>query len=273
MTTLSTALALGVVHGLVGVAVSIVAAATRTLHLAIGPILVAGVLVQLTLVAMGAPMLLAAAGGIAVGAGLSALLGPLVLRPLRDRLAVLVGLAVAAAIIEAALTRTLGTRTFRPTALLPGIDPIAAALLLGLPLAVALAVLVTRTRWGRRLRLVGGEPAAAARAGVSPDRTVAGALAASGAVAVFAGLLVAPVAFVGVGLGAALTVRGVAAAALLGRLTPLRALAGGFAVGAVEALALAVAPDVGPDLAVALLVVIVLAVRGSEEQQAWGRPW
>lgn len=270
---LTTALTLGVVYGLVGAAVATVATATRTLHLAVGPILVAGVLTALTLDAGGVAPPLAVGAGLAVGALVSAALEPLVLRPLRGTLPRLVGLAVAGAVVEVVTARTLGTRTLRPDPLIPGADPVLLAVVVGLPLVALLSVVAARSRWGRRLRVVGGDPAAAERAGIDPSRTRAGVLAVAGAVTVAAGLLVAPIAFVGVGGGLAYTVRGVAAGALLGRRPPAWALAGGMLLGTVEAVALRVLPAAGPDVAIAVVVVGALALRGTDDRRGWGRVW
>lgn len=269
----STAVALGIVYGLVGAAVSIVASATRTLHLAVGPVLVAGVIAHRVLGAFGIPAPVAVVVAVALGAVLSAALEPLVLRPLRDALARLVGLAVAAAVLEAAVARAFGSHSVAESALLPRLDPMVAALVVGGPLVVVLAAAVQHTAWGRRLRLVGGSPAAAARAGVEPALVRGGALAVAGAVAVVAGLLVAPIVFVGGGQGPGLTLRAVAAALLLGRRAPLWAVPGGLLLGAAEALALRAAPVHWSEVAVGALVVLALALRGHDEQRSWGRPW
>ncbi|MBW3662912.1 MAG: hypothetical protein KY469_07410 [Actinobacteria bacterium] len=283
----STALALGAAYALVGVAVSTVALATRTLHLAVGPILVVGVLVRLLLgvtEVVGVPDVVAVLAGLTVGALLSALLEPLVLGRLRDGLPWLIGLVVAAAVLETAAARWLATRAFRPQPLVGGEGtvelggavigvPLVVALLIGLPTAVVLAVIVRHTRWGRRLRVVGASPPTAERSGFSPAVVRASVLALCGAVAVLAGLLIAPVTFVGVGQAAPLTVRAVAAAALLGPGGPRWAVPGGFALGAVEAVAQSAWPRAGGEVGVAVLVVALLVWRGSERSQAWGRAW
>ncbi|MFP5310404.1 MAG: ABC transporter permease subunit [Actinomycetes bacterium] len=277
----ATALALGAVYGLLGAAVSAVALTTRTLHLAVGPVLVVGVLVTATAGAdlLGVPTAVAVAGGLLVGAVASALLQPLVLARLPEGLPWLVGLGVAAAALEAGTARVFGTVTLRPAPLLdlPALGrvdgAVVTAVVVGVPMTVVLAWAVERTGWGRRLRLVGGSVEAAARGGVHAGRVRAGVLAVAGAVAVLAGLLVAPIAFVSTGQAGALTVRGVAAAALLGRGRPTSALAGGLLLGSVEALAQAAAPAVGAEVAVAVLVVGVLLVRGDATARAWGRVW
>ena len=279
-------LALGAAYALVGAAVSTVWLATRTLHLAVGQVLVAGVLLRLLLgaaSALGVPTWVAVVAGFALGALLSAALQPLVLGRLPDGLPWLVGLVVAAAVVDAATSRLLGTRTLRPQALVglgsvevAGVHldgAVLAAIVVGVPAALLLAVAVRHTRWGRRVRLVGSSPQAALRGGIDPARTRARALAVGGMAAVLAGLLVAPVTFVGIGQGPAFTIRGVAAAALLGGGGPAWAIPGGLLLGLVEALAQAVWPQAGGDVAVAVLVVAVLVARGSDRQRAWGRAW
>ncbi len=189
------------------------------------------------------------------------------------------GFAVLGAAIEAAAARTLGTRTVRPGLLLdlPGVAGLDAAvvvaIVVGLPAAGLLSLAVARTRWGRRLRLVGGSDLAAAHSGVDPDRVRTVAFAVAGAVAVLAGLLVAPITFVGPAQAASLTVRGVAAAALLGRGSPAWAVPAGLALGLAEAAAQSAWPVAGGDVAVALVVIAVLVVRGSDAGRAWGRAW
>ncbi|MBW3657409.1 MAG: hypothetical protein KY457_02150 [Actinobacteria bacterium] len=280
--TLTTGLALGAVYALVGAAVATVAVATRTLHLAIGQLLVAGVLVHLVLsveAITGMGPLGATVVAVAVGAATSAVLVPALLRRLPPGLHVLVGLAVAGAVIEAVVARTLGTRTVRPAPVLDlpplgTLEPaVTAALLLGLPAAALLGAAVRWSRWGRQLRLVGGSARAAELAGVAPLRVTTTAFAVAGGVTVLAGLLIAPVTFAGVSQGAGLTVRGVAAAALLGRGGPAWALPAGLVLGLAEASAQSVWPAPGGDVAVALVVIAVLVLRGPDVHRARGRAW
>lgn len=278
---LGTAVALGVTYALIGAGVAVVATAARTLHLAVGQVLVAAVLVQLVLgsPALGWPPVATLVLALAGGALLSAALEPLVLRPLPPGLGWLVGLVVAAGVLDSALARGVTARTFRPDPLLAlpevaGIDGgVGAAVVLGVPATLLLALALTHTRWGRRARLVGGSTAAAERAGISPSRLRAQALAVGGAATAFAGLLVAPVVFVGTGQAAGFTVRGVAAAALVGRGGPVWALAGGLLLGAAEVAGGAAWPQAGGEVAVAATVLVVLLVRGGEHRRRWGRTW
>lgn len=283
---LATGVALGVAYGLIGAAVAAVAEATRTLHLAVGPILVAGVLIRLlagTGLVPAVPAALAVPLALLAGALLSALLEPLLLARLRPGLSWLVGLAAAGAVVEAAAARWLSTATVRPEPLLGGLGAVdvagirlsgavVGALLVGVPAVLLLTVTVRATPFGRRLRLVGGSPPAALQAGVSPSAVRAAALGLSGAAAVLAGLLIAPITFVGVGQGAGFTIRGVAAATLLGT-GALPALPAGLLLGLGEAAAQAAWPQAGGEIAVGAVVVLLLVARGSPSGRAWGRPW
>jgi branched-chain amino acid transport system permease protein len=299
---LRSALVLGAAYALVGVAVTTVALAARTLHLAVGPILVAGVVGHALLVGAGVPAATAAGVAILLGALLSALLEPLVLRPLATRPASterssgstrfvepsrevdvqvrwVVGLAVAAAVLETLSARWLPIRELRPAPLL-GMPPdvpfdaaVLSAVVFGASAAGLLGAAVAWTPWGRQLRLVGGSPAAAELAGVSPGRVRATAFAVSGAAAVLAGMLLAPLVGTGVGQGGGLTLRAVAAAVVLGVGGPLRAAVAGLLLGMVEAGAQGLIPLLPAEVAVAVVAVVVLCVRGAESVRVWGRAW
>lgn len=279
--SLGAALALGSAYAAVGAAVAVVAAATRTLHLAVGQVLVAGVLVHLVLVSplVGLAPLAALLIAVAVGALLSSALGPLVLDRLPAGAPTLVGLVVAAGVLDAAVARAVTARPVvaRPLLDLPavgGVEPrVVTAIALGLPIAVGCAALLAWTRWGRLVRLVGGAPAAAEALGRSPQVVRATALALAGAVAVVAGLLAAPVVTVGTAQAGGLTVRAVAAATLLGVGGPVVAVVGGLLLGAAEVLGGSLWPAAGAEVAVAVVVVGALLVRGDQQRRAWGRPW
>lgn len=281
------ALTLGIGYALVGVAVVAVARATRTLHLAVGPVLVLGVVVTLALEVVGFGTWTALVVAVIVCAAVSAAMEPLVLRPLRasgDVLLTLVGLAVAAAIVETAAGRWLTAESVRPDPLVgaaAGTDlgwialpaGTTAAFVLGAPAVLLLGIGLSATRWGRRLRVVGSAPRAAQLGGISPARTRMTALAVSGAVAALAGALLAPISSVGVGQGGGLTVRGVAAAILIGFRGPVGAVAAGLALGTVEAVAQGLWPAAGGTVAIAVVVVAVLYVRGGERTRPWERRW
>lgn len=275
---LGPALALGVAYSVIGVAVAVVAAATRSLFLAVGAVATAGLAVALVLGVTeitDVPGPVALAAGLAAGALLGALLGPVVLARRPAGVVWPIGFVVAAGAIEALLLRTVGGRAVRPEPLLalPGADAVGTAVVVGLPVAAAVTWLLARSRWGHRLRVAGSSPPAAARAGIRVLGIRSAALALAGAAAVLAAALAAPVVPLGAAQAAGLTVRGIAAAALLGRAGPLWAVPGGLALGFAEALGQRAWPAAGGEVAVAVVVVGVLVMRGAEGARAWGRAW
>jgi branched-subunit amino acid ABC-type transport system permease component len=108
-----------------------------------------------------------------------------------------------------------------------------------LAIGLAAGVLVERvlalTGTGAVVRAVSEDPEAAALLGVPIERVVLAAFALAGALAGLAGVLIAPVAPVGVDDGVLLGLNGIAAALLI-RLGSLQlALAGGLILGVLEA--------------------------------------
>lgn len=273
-----TAIALGVAYGVIGVAVAVVAAATRSLFLAVGAVATAGLTGALLLgvtEVTGVPGPVALLAGLAAGALVGAALGPAVLARRPAGVTWPVGFVVAAGAIEALLLRTVGGRAVRPDPLLDpvGLGAVGTAVLVGVPVAAACTWLVTRSRWGHRVRIAGSSPAAAERSGIRVLGIRSAALALAGAAAVLAASLAAPVVPLGPAQAASLTVRGIAAAALLGRAGPAWAVPGGLALGIAEALGQRAWPAAGGEVAVALVVVGVLAARGADGARAWGRAW
>ena len=273
-----TAVALGVAYGVIGVAVAVVAAATRSLFLAVGAVATAGLTGALLLGVTdltGVPGPLALLAGMAAGALLGAALGPVVLARRPAGVTWPIGFVVAAGAIEALLLRTVGGRAVRPDPLLdlPALGAVGTAVLVGLPVAGVCTWLVSRSRWGHRVRIAGSSPSAAARAGIRVLGIRSAALALAGAAAVLAAALAAPVVPIGPAQAASLTVRGIAAAALLGRAGPAWAIPGGLALGVAEALGQRAWPAAGGEVAVAVVVVAVLSMRGAHGARAWGRAW
>ncbi|MFT5222293.1 MAG: branched-chain amino acid transport system permease protein [Glaciecola sp.] len=278
-----TGLGVGVAYGVIAAAIAMASRATRTLHLGIGPAVVLGALVHLTLAAAGAlPVAVTLAAGLATGALASALIEPLVLRRVEDEALRVVGTFVVGASIAAVAASFIGAGTVRPTPLLdPGAlvvagtvvpGPAFGAVIIGVPLAAALAWVLSSTRWGAQVRLVGGSPRAAERIGVRPGWVRLSALLVAGALGTVAVLLAAPLTLLGLPQAAGLTLRAVAAA-LLARDRPVVAMLFGVVMGVAEAVVQSLAPAVGADAAVALVVLAGLLVTGGRHAQSWGRAW
>ena len=289
-------LAAGAVIGLVALGFTLVAGTLRVLNLAHGDLVVAavftGVLVLLgrTPVATSldpAPALGFALLVLAAGAVLSAAVGWVAVRPhlpdvARGREGDVLGWVAALVAAGLLLREVLGLLLPQEAYAVP--DPlrldrwlsdtgvlglpgggslparVPAVLLLGLVVGVAAERLLVRSRFGKSLRAVADDADAAALCGVPARRVVVLAFVAAGLLAGVAGLLDAPGRAVGVDDGVVLGLHGIAAA-LIGGLGSLRgALAGGLAVGLVQALAVQARPQYGA-LAPLLLLVVLLAVR------------
>lgn len=120
-----------------------------------------------------------------------------------------------------------------------------------------------RTAPGRALRAVAEDREAAALVGVDPRAVVTAAFAAAGALAAVAAVLLAPRSFVRLENGLLLGLQGFVAAVLGGLGSARGALAGGYAVAAVSAVARTASPTGAryEYLLVFLLFLAVLAVR------------
>lgn len=274
---LAAGLAVGLTYAAISAGVAVAYVATRTLHLAVGTVAAAGLTVVLAASVTEVtrlPTLVAVLLGMTAAAALSALAYWLAAWRRSDPTIVLVGLAVAAALLDAAMA-TLGRgRAVRPDPLVSA-DTIAPEVLAatgGVVIALALHALLTRTRFGRRLRIAGASPTAASRLGIRVGASRTAAFAVAGAAAALATVLVAPVVSFGPSQAAALTVRGVAVAGLVAG-GPIVALAGGVGLGLLEVVGLRLWPQAGGDLAVAIVVVGYLAVRGPRAATSWGRAW
>jgi branched-subunit amino acid ABC-type transport system permease component len=126
-------------------------------------------------------------------------------------------------------------------------------LAIGLLAGVAVERGLALSGFGAVMRAVSEDPGAAALLGVPTERVVLAAFGLAGALAGLAGLLIAPVAPIGVSDGVLLGLDGMAAA-LLGRLGSLRlALAGGLALGVLEAYVTALGASWADVLPLALL--------------------
>lgn len=130
-------------------------------------------------------------------------------------------------------------------------------------LVVGADVALRRTAAGRALRAVAQDREAASLVGVRTTAVVTGAFAAAGALAAVAAVLLAPKVFVRLENGLLLGLEGFVAAVLGGLGSPRGALAGGFAVAAVSAVARTVSPSGGryEFVAVFVLFLATLALR------------
>lgn len=277
MEVLTAGLAVGVCYAVIASAVTIAAVATRTLHLAIGTVAAAGLVVTLG-ASVGAVTGLPAWAGLLLGMLVGGLLSAAVYLAAAwrrtDPTTVLVGIVVAAALVDAALAALGSGRSVRPDPLVASevLPPAAVAIGVGLLVAVGLQGILRATRFGRRLRIAGASVPAAERLGIRVTGIRVGAFGLAGAAATLAAVLAAPILTFGPAQAAALTVRGVAAAAIATG-GPVGAIGGGVVLGLAEVLGQRAWPAAGGPTAVTVVVIGVLVVRGAEAARQWGRSW
>ena len=289
-------LAAGAVLGLVALGFTLVAGTVRVLHLAHGDLVVAAVFTGVLVVLGRTPVATALDPGpavgfallvLAAGALLSGAVGWFAVRPhlpdvaagrQADALGWVAALVAAGLLLREVLGLLLPQEAYAvpdPFVLdrllsdtgvvgLPGGGTlparVPAVLLLGLLVGLVAERVLVRSRFGKALRAVADDPDAAALCGVPARRVVLVAFVAAGLLAGVAGLLDAPGRAIGVDDGVVLGFGGIVAA-LIGGLGSVRgALAGGLAVGVLQALAVQARPQYG-ELAPLLLLVVLLAVR------------
>jgi branched-chain amino acid transport system permease protein len=258
---LVTGLATGAAYGLIALGFTLVQRLTGVLALAHGDVVIGAVFLAVLAVIGTTPVAASLGVGSVValtivalvaGALLSAALYLVAIRPFRGDVLGWVAGGLAAGL----LVRELAGLPFAQQAYaLP--DPLGSpgtfglgggvtvpiraleVLALGLIVGVAIERALALTGAGAVMRAVADDADAAALLGVPAERVVLAAFALAGALAGFAGLLIAPQAPIGLQDGVLLGLKGMTAA-LLFRLGSLRlALAGGLAVGAAEGLILA----------------------------------
>ena len=278
----ATGLAQGAVYGLVALGFTLCYRLVRVLSFAHGDLIVGSVFVAV-LTTVGTTPVLTTPGAVtavaqvlvalAVGALLGGLLYVAAVRPFTSELGWVAATVTAGLVVREAVGLVFTREAYAvadplrlPTNLLslPGGGRLPVRVLLVLLIALAVGVLVERllvaSRLGKAMRAVADDRDAAALMGVPTDRVVLGAFAVAGLLAGLAGLLAAPAGPVTVAGGVVLGLKGVAAA-LLGRLGSARgALAGGLALGVVEALAVSwswLGPEYRDVLALGVLVVVL----------------
>jgi branched-chain amino acid transport system permease protein len=262
-------LAAAAVYATLGLAIYAAHAGSGVLHLAAGDVAMVGAVAGAALAARGAPVVVAVALALVLGAAASAALERGVVAPATGRPV----LAAAGLVAAGALLRQ-GMSALFPRAAYPfpapaqvwrlGDGVVRASDLVTVAVVAVVAVgaagVISRTRFGAALRVTAASPAAAEDIGVDTSRlrlaafAAAGALAALGAVLASARVAPAPAA------GVPLALRAVAAAAAGGLATPLSVGVGALLVGGVEVVA-GYALGGGGELVTDAVAVLVVALR------------
>jgi len=245
-------LPMGAIYALVALGYSLIYAAAGVLNWAQGDMVMLGAYLGFTLyqvVGLKFPVAMVLVMGAIAAVGV--LIERWVLRPLRRRNSppinvVIATLGVAIICRNAALAiwgpdaqpfaPPLGSRTIE----VGGLRLVPQDLLIvavGVFLMLVLQYFLRYTREGKALRAVAQDRMAASLMGVHTERSDAVAFAASAALGAAAGILVAPLFFVTFSMGAGIGLKGFVAAVVGGLGNIPGAIAGGFALGVVEAAA------------------------------------
>jgi branched-chain amino acid transport system permease protein len=268
---LLTGLATGSTYALVGLGIALVVQVTGVINFAQGEFVMLGALTYALLAGAGTNRLAAAAVAVAGTAGVGALVNLAVIRPARrastDRLIILtIG---ASAVIQGVTLVAAGSdpRFARP---FTGGEPLRVAGA-GLPLqylwvaattAVAVVALwwfLVRTRPGIAMRATAMDAEAARIVGISPRRMSLVVFVLAAALGAAGGVVLAPLQAPDPQIGLALGLKGFTAAVAGGLDNPAGAVAGGLALGVLEAMAAGYLPSGYQDaVAYALLVAVLL---------------
>ncbi|MCZ0735450.1 branched-chain amino acid ABC transporter permease [Phreatobacter sp. AB_2022a] len=266
----------GFVYGLIGLGISVIYRGTRVVNAMQGDFaLVAGIAAYLAMERLGAPTLLAFAGGMVAGAAVGWAVELLLVRPTKHRggtedsfLLVTLGGAFA---VSAATLLFFG-RDSHPVAGIGGsasLDVFDAAIRVhavwlivsSILVVIALRLFYTKTFIGKSIMAASIDAEGAATIGINVPlmRTLTFVL--GGAVGGIAGVLVSPLITLHYEMGLLLTLKGFTAA-IIGTLgNPFGAIVGGLALGIVEALAIVFVSSGYKDvIAMAFLILIMVAV-------------
>jgi len=257
-------LAAGSVYGLLAVGHTLVYQLTGIVHFALGDLVGLGVFTALLVTAGTGPVTQASASSwrfalalvvaVAVTAAVSSLSYDAFIRPYLRRGST-VGWVAASVAIAFALQSLLRVVFIRPAYVFPdpipfhkagndGIVSVAGAtfqlrsvfvIALGLVLAYAVSVLVTRTRFGRGLQAISQDAVGARLVGIPLEPFVTMAFALVGALAVVIAIAAAPSGPFSVTSGSLLGLKGLVAALVVGFSRPMWGFAAGLGLGVVEA--------------------------------------
>ncbi len=245
-------LPMGAIYALTALSYSLIYATAGVLNWSQGDMVMLGAYVGLTifqLVGLGfTPAFLAS---MAIVAGIGVLVQYTILRPLRVRRAPPINVVIATLGV-AIISRNLALVVWGPDAQIFA-SPVGAApyqigvlsitpqdllvIGVGILLMVVLQYALRHTKHGKALRAVAQDRYAAVLMGIDTQRSDALAFGVSAAMGAAAGILVAPIFFVTFNMGSGIGLKGFVAAVIGGLGTIPGAIAGGFFLGVVEAVA------------------------------------
>jgi branched-chain amino acid transport system permease protein len=266
---------IGCVYALIALGFVLIYKATETVNFAIGELMMIGAFLGFTLVSIYAfPLWISALVAIAATALLAALLERVFLRPMVGEpafaiLVVTIGIGFCLRAV-ATMVPAWSSETVRITTPLSGsvvkIGPLiisadhAAVIVATVVIVAGFFLFFKRTRLGLAMQAVSQSQLAATYMGVRTRSISTLAWALAGAITAIAGLLLAPIAFVHVGMGV-LGLKAIPAAIIGGFSSLPGAIVGGLTLGICESLAGFYLPEGFADVAAYVLVLVVLAIK------------
>lgn len=269
-------LAAGIVYALIALGFSLVYRTSRVINFAQGDFAVLAAYIAYTLVTVGLPTIVACILGVIGGAVVAGVLERVALRPLYRRPGVVailgtVGLAIVLEavmrLIWGALPQTLPAVASTSPWLVGGvaITPLQVTMIVvGLAVAVTLALVISRTRIGRAMRGCAQDPEVVVLFGINVDVLYLASYVVGAVIAGIAGVLIVPTLGLAPSSGLNLSVLGFSAAVLGGLGSVTGALVGGIVIGVVtDVIAVYVSSGYSTGVAFAIMAVILLVrVRG-----------
>lgn len=262
----------GSVYALIALALAIVFQPTRVMNFAQGGSIVLGAAISYQVVALsgwGWPAALAVTLGLGIVMG--AVSERMIMLPVRmsgSRYAWIIATLAAAMVFQALFTlRYYNVDSLQPNSMISGYlhvfgQQIGWQQLLMIAVALVVVagydVFLRHTAYGRAIRAASHDADAAVIMGVPVRRIVLLSFVIAAVICSFAGLLAAPLLFIGPASGLAFTIKGFTAAVIGGVGSPRGALAGGMIVGLLDAVVRNLAGGAAGDFVVFGLLVLIL---------------
>ncbi len=270
---LASGLATGAIYAMVGVGFVLIYDVTGIINFAQGEYVTVGALSATSLAAVGVPLALVFAGAAAITLAVGVVAERVTIAPVRRASALtLIIITVGVSITlrgVALLIWGVEPRSYDPFTSGPPVEIFGLAFgrqslwIIGCALAVAalLTLLLTRTVAGKAMRACAMNRDAARLQGISPARMSLYAFALAAVIAGVAGVVFVPVTNARYDMGLFLAINGFTAAVVGGLVSPLGAVAGGFGLGVVEALAAGLVSSNYESIIAFVVLLLVLAVR------------
>jgi branched-chain amino acid transport system permease protein len=270
---LASGLATGAIYAMVGVGFVVIYNVTGIINFAQGEYVMLGALSATSLAGAGLGLVLVFGGAVAITLVVGALTERLTIAPARDAPALTVIIITVGVSITlrgfALLIWGVDPRSYDPFTAGPPVDVLGfpfgrqSLWIIGFALAAAalLWVFLERTVAGKAMRACAMNRDAARLQGISPSRMSLYAFALAAAIGGAAGFVFVPVTHAQYDMGLFLAINGFTAAVVGGLVSPLGAVAGGFLLGALEALAAGLVSSSYESIVAFGLLFLVLTVR------------